>query len=48
MNRIYYAIIDKNTNNIIRMLLKDDFKLPYYKKYIDGLRNKVYAIKVFN
>lgn len=48
MNRIYYAIIDKNTNNIIRMLLKDDFKSPYYKKYIDGLRNKIYSIKVFN
>lgn len=47
MNRIYYAIIDKNTGNIIRMLLKDDFKSPYYKKYIDGLKNKIYSIKVF-
>ena len=48
MSRIYYAIIDKSTNNIIRMLLKDDFKSPYYKKYIDGLKSKVYSIKVFN
>lgn len=34
MNRIYYAIIDKNTNNIIRVLLKNDFKSPYYKNIL--------------
>lgn len=48
MNRIYYAIIDKGTNSIVRVLLKNDFKSPYYKKYLDGLKNKIYSIKVFN
>lgn len=47
MNRIYYAIIDNKTNNIINVLFKNDFKLPYYKKYINGLRNKIYSMKVF-
>lgn len=33
---------------LLGVLLKNDFKLPYYKKYIDGLKNKIYSIKVFN
>lgn len=47
MDRKYYLIIDRKTDKTIITLFKQDFSNPFYQKYIIGIINKDYTVKVY-
>lgn len=47
MNRKYYLVIDRKTGKTITTLFKQDFSNPFYHKYIAGIINKDYTVKVY-